>query len=148
MAIEQRGLKADADGEVMDEGIVPSECTAKSIIWDGDLTTMFSGFETTRIIFIFDCCYSGGMTDLKANGRIICTASAETGVSYESSTLQSGVFTYCFVNEGMLQGKADITPKDEVVTVEEAFDYAKANVPTIVSQKPVISDSFENDLRL
>ncbi|MGQ9691561.1 MAG: caspase family protein, partial [Thermoproteota archaeon] len=120
-----RGLKADADKEVVDEGIVPYECTAENVIWDGDLTLMFSNFDTTRIIFIFDSCYAGGMTDLKASGRVIAMASTESGVSYESSTLGNGVFTYYFVDEGMFQGLADITPTDGVITVEEAFDYAK-----------------------
>lgn len=141
-----RGLRADADKELIDEGIVPYECTAESVIWDGDLASMFSGFETTRIIFIFDSCYAGGMTDLKAEGRIVAMASTESGVSYESSTLENGVFTYYFVDEGMIHGKADTTPTDGYVTVEEAFDYAKANVPAVVSQTPTISDSFENDL--
>jgi hypothetical protein len=88
------------------------------------------------------------MTDLKASGRIICMASTELGVAYESSALHNGVFTYYFVDEGMYQGKADTTPKDGSVTVEEAFDYARANVPTVAPQKPTISDSFENDLLL
>lgn len=143
-----RGLRADADKETVDEGIVPYECTAGSVIWDGDLASMFSGFNTTRIIFIFDSCYAGGMTDLKAEGRIVVMASTESGVSYESSDLGNGVFTYYFVDEGMIQGKADTTPTDGHVTVEEAFDYAKSNVPTVVSQTPTISYSFANDLLL
>ncbi len=151
-----RGIKADSDKEVIDEGIVPWESTTESVIWDGDLASMFGDFDTTRIIFIFDSCYAGGMTDLKASGRVIVMASTESGVSYESSTLQHGIFTYYFVNEGMLQGKADVYDHDKDgtlgepfdVVVEEAFDYAKANVPNVASQTPTISDSFENDLLL
>jgi len=66
-----------------------------------------------------------------------------------------GVFSHLFVNEGMLQGKADkydhdkdetLSEKEDVV-VEEAFDYAKANIPPYlnVRQKPVISDNFTPD---
>lgn len=143
-----RGLKADADRETIDEGIVPWECAAGAVIWDGDLTLMFSDFDTTRIIFIFDSCYAGGMTDLKASGRVIAMASTESGVAYESSTLENGVFTYYFVDEGMLQRLADTTPKDGLITVEEAFDYAKANVVAVVPQTPTISDSFDDDLLL
>ena len=143
-----RGLKADADKEAKDEGIVPYDCTAETVIWDGDLASMFSDFEATRIIFIFDTCYAGGMTDLKATGRIIAMASTENGVAYESSTLRSGVFTYYFVYDGMLLGSADTTPDDGLVTVEESFDYAKAMVPAVVRQTPTISDSFDDDLLL
>ncbi len=143
-----RGVKTDADPETIDEGIVPYECTVESIIWDGDLASMFSKFDTKRIIFIFDCCYAGGMTDLKASERIIVMACAENKLAYESSTLENGVFTYYFVNEGMINGLADTTPNDGKITVEESFDYAKANVPTVVPQTPTISDSFKNDLLL
>jgi len=143
-----RGIANDGDKEVIDEAIVPYECTSDALIWDGDLKQMFSDFEASRIIFIFDSCYAGGMTDLKASGRVVCMASTESCASYESSILQNGVFTYYFVDEGMYQGKADTTPSDGKVTVEEAFDYARANVPTVVPQKPTISDSFENDLLL
>jgi len=143
-----RGRANDGDKEAVDEAVVPYECTSESLIWDGDLKSMFSDFETTRIIFIFDSCYAGGMTDLKATGRIIVVACSESGLSYEDSTWENGQFTYYFVDKGVLQGLAD--EYDNVggvpdVTIEEAFDYAKANC---AYQKPVISDSFTNDMLL
>ncbi|MBS7635125.1 caspase family protein [Candidatus Bathyarchaeota archaeon] len=143
-----RGKASDGDKELIDEAIVPYECTAESLIWDGDLKQMFSDFETTRIIFIFDSCYAGGMTDLKADGRIVVMACSESGLSYESSAWENGQFTYYFVDQGILLGKADIYDHDgdketSDVVIEEAFDYAKANCQY---QTPTISDSFENDL--
>jgi hypothetical protein len=58
----------------------------------------------------------------------------------------------------MLQGKADKYDHDKDgvlseptdVVVEEAFDYAKANIPPYlkIRQKPVISDNFDKDLLL
>ena len=151
-----RGLRADDDPEVIDEGIVPYECTSESIIWDGELASMFSDFDTKRIIFIFDCCYAGGMTDLEAEGRIVVMATTEDRFAYESSTLENGVFTYYFVEKGMLQGRADVydhdrdgdLPEPDDVTIEEAFDYAKPLVEETAPQTPTISDSFENDLLL
>ncbi|MEM3419078.1 MAG: caspase family protein [Nitrososphaerota archaeon] len=146
-----RGKANDGDKESIDEAIVPYECTAESLIWDGELKTLFAEFETSRIIFIFDSCYSGGMTDLKANGRIVVMASTENGLSYEGEGWQNGVFTYYFVDKGMYQGLANTHDYSEIegnepATIEEAFDYARANVPSVVSQTPTISDSFENDL--
>ncbi|MEM3407817.1 MAG: caspase family protein [Nitrososphaerota archaeon] len=146
-----RGKANDGDKESIDEAIVPYECTAESLIWDGELKTLFAKFETSRIIFIFDSCYSGGMTDLKANGRIVVMASTENGLSYEGEGWQNGVFTYYFVDKGMYQGLANTHDYSEIegnepATIEEAFDYARANVPSVVSQTPTISDSFENDL--
>ncbi|MFH7836275.1 MAG: caspase family protein, partial [Candidatus Aenigmatarchaeota archaeon] len=49
-----RGKVNDGDKESIDEAIVPYECTAESLIWDGELKTLFAKFETSRIIFIFD----------------------------------------------------------------------------------------------
>jgi len=141
-----RGKANDGDNELIDEAIVPYECTAESLIWDGELAQMFSKFKTSRIIFIFDSCYAGGMNDLKADGRIVAMACSESGLSYEFGNLQNGQFTYYFVEEGILNGNADIydqIPEQPDVTVEEAFDYAKANCNY---QTPTISDSFKNDL--
>jgi len=146
-----RGKANDGDSENIDEAIVPWECTADSLIWDGELAQLFSSFATSRIIFIFDSCYSGGMTDLKADGRIILMACSENGLSYEFESLQNGQFTYYLIDEGIIRGMADVwdhngdnllSQPGDVVT-EEAFDYARANC---VRQTPAISDSFKNDL--
>jgi hypothetical protein len=125
-----RGKANDGDKELIDEAIVPWECTAESLIWDGELAQMFFSFATSRIIFIFDSCYAGGMTDLKADGKIVVMACSESGLSYEFETLENGQFTYYFVEQGITGGKADIYDHVENqadVTIEEAFDYAKAN---------------------
>ncbi|MEM2082056.1 MAG: caspase family protein [Candidatus Bathyarchaeia archaeon] len=143
-----RGKANDGDKEAVDEAIVPYECTTDSLIWDGQLAALFSGFAASRIIFIFDSCYSGGMKDLAVAGRIVVMACAESSLSYEFESVQNGQFTYYFVDQGMLSGSADTI--DHVsgqadVTVEEAFDYAKVNCKY---QNPVISDLFANDLLL
>ena len=73
--------------------------------------------------------------------------------SYEGDAWEHGEFTYYFVEEGMLVGKADIydhdgddvLPESDDVVVEEAFDYAKANCSY---DKPTISDEFADDLLL
>jgi len=124
-------------------------------IWDGQLRDWFADFATSRIIFIFDSCLAGGMTDLAASGRVINMACSETGYSYESSSWGGGhgQFTYYFVDQGMLSGLAGkydyngdgILYQPQDVSVEEAFDYSKANCRW---QTPTISDSFINDLLL
>lgn len=143
-----RGKANDGDKEAIDEAIVPYECTYESLIWDGQLATLFSDVAASRIIFIFDSCYAGGMTDLAAAGRIVVMACAEPSLSYEFESVQNGQFTYYFADQGMLQGYADtidhISGRADV-TVEEAFDYAKANCKY---QTPALSDLFANDLLL
>ena len=142
------GKAEDGDKEKIDEAIVAHDGSKLVPIWDGELKEWFSGFNTTRIIFIFDSCLAGGMTDLKGTDRIINMACSESGLSYEDDSWGNGQFTYFFVDQGMLANKAD--KYDNIaevadVTIEEAFDYAKANCRM---QKPTISDSFSDDLLL
>lgn len=132
----------DNDAERKDECIIPWEIESNYYIWDGDLSEEFSTFESTRILFYFDSCYSGGMKDLAGSGRLICMACKENQVSWEMSQYENGQFTYYFVDQGMLAGKADAN-NDGFVTCEEAFDYAKANCQ---SQTPTPSDNFPDDM--
>jgi hypothetical protein len=77
-------------------------------------------------------------------------ATTESGYAYESDAWENGEFTYYFVEQGMHLGAANVhdyyndgTGKPKHVTVEEAFDYAKANCDY---DKSTIGDEFENDL--
>jgi len=153
------GTKAvayDGDEERMDEAIVSHDGNPSGsliAIWDGQLKDWFAGFNTSRIIFIFDSCLAGGMTDLAGANRVINMACSESGTAYEGLWGNNGQFTYFFVDQGMLASQADrydhdqdtILPEAKDVTIEEAFDYAKANCRR---QTPTISDSFSNDLLL
>lgn len=164
----------EADG--VDEMIVVHDGSAVEGISDDMLVSWFSGFQASRIIFIFDTCLAGGMNDLadeepSENGRVVVMSTEENKYAYVYSTGGSdidgdgiedgeGVFSHFFVNEGMLKGLADkyehgIDDGDnatlgEDVVVEEAFDYAKQNIPPWLKrrQKPVISDGFNDDLLL
>jgi len=94
------GRAADGDSEVIDEAIVVHDGNPDGqilLIWDGQLKTWFEDFPTSRVIFIFDSCYSGGMTDLAAEGRIVAMASEEREFSLESAEWGHGQFTYYFL---------------------------------------------------
>jgi len=111
------------------------------MILDIELAGAFEGFGTDRIVFIFDCCYAGGMTELAGEGRIVCMAAeagqqaAEVGEAYAALfppglpdplgilDAENGLFTYLFAELGMMAGYADFN-MDGYVTVEEAFDFA------------------------
>jgi len=165
--IDEAIVVHDSDGEMDADGYSDLD-----FIWDGELRTLFNDFATTRIVFVFDTCRAGGMNDVATDvngiiidGRVISMATEETKSAYVYSTAGEdvdgdgigdgeGVFTRLFANEGMLQGLADkynqLKTIDNNVAVEEAFDYAKKNVPRSLKgrQKPVISDKFLNDLLL
>jgi len=147
-----KGLAQDWDKERVDEGIVVHDGTNITYIWDGELQAEFSGIGTSRIIFIFDTCLAGGMKkDLEEPGRVIAMATSENGTAVEGDAWGNGEFTYYLVDEGTLQGKANVHDYDgdgyigqaEWVTVEEAFDYAKANC---AYDRPTIGDDFDDDL--
>jgi len=144
-----KGKADDGDKNNVDQSIVVQEVVQGTLqfafIWDGELVQWFSGFQTSRIIFVFDSCLAGGMAVLKAPGRVVCMASTINSMSLEGAAWGGGhgQFTYYFAEEGMWNAKADVRPKDNQVTVEEAFDYAKANCK---SQTPTIADGFTNDL--
>lgn len=148
-----KGIAEDGDKEKQDEAIVAHDGEQLVPIWDGELKGAFAGFpDGARIIFIFDTCLAGGMKkDLEESGRVIAMATTENGLAYESPAWENGEFSYYFVDQGTLQGKANIHDYDhdgemaepDEVTVEEAFDYAKASC---AYDKPTIGDSFENDL--
>lgn len=159
----------DTNDEPIDEALLVYNNAedGADYLWDGELKTAFDDFPTDRVVFIFDTCLAGGMNDVasgEGSGRIVVMATAENLSAYVYSRASEdvdedgqldgeGVFTHFFVNEGMLQGLAeeyDNLPDREDVTVEEAFDYVKENIPPYLKhrQKPVISDEFTNDLLL
>lgn len=169
------GEADDGDNEIIDEGIIVHDNNGSmdldgyktlDFIWDGELKSWFSGFATSRIVFIFDTCRAGGMNDVASDGRIVVMATAEDKSAYVYSTVGEdvdgdgqqdgeGVFSRLFVHEGMLDGLADEYDHDnddstQDVVIEEAFDYAQKNIPSYLKrkQKPVISDRFVDDLLL
>jgi len=137
-------------------------------IWDKELKGAFKSFDTSRIICIFDCCLAGGMTDLKNNGRVICMATTQDGYAAEYGEaygppipdigpVNHGLFTYFLAVAGMQYGLADIydhdsNPSTPDVTVEEAFDFARASLEGMslafpeLWQIPTINDLFRKDL--
>ena len=131
----------DGDRERRDECIISSD---DQYIWDGTLTYWFDGIASQRLFFYFDSCYAGGMTDLAGYGRLICMACRENQVAFESQGLQNGLFTHYFVDQGILERKADLNTVDGIVTFEEAFDYAVANIS---GQTPQASDNFNDDMQ-
>jgi hypothetical protein len=128
----------DGDPEVVDEGIVSADLY---LILDGQLRSMFAGFDSQKIAFIFDSCFSGGMDDLAGDGRVVVTACAEGEYSWDgTSEMENGVFTYHYM--------AGLYSLD---TIECAFTYAAplatADVLTLygATMDPQIFDHYTGD---
>jgi len=128
----------DGDTEYTDEAIVSADLY---LILDGQLRQKFFTFESPKISFTFDTCFSGGMDDLQGNGRVVVAACSETQYSYDgTSDQQNGVFTYYYM-DGLDTGN----------TVEGAFTYAEPLAHEFVAQNynaqmdPQMYDQYAGD---
>jgi len=128
----------DGDTERTDEAIVSADLY---LILDGQLKQKFSTFDSQKISFTFDSCFSGGMDDLQGNGRVVVAACSETQYSYDgTSDQQNGVFTYYYMD--------GLNARN---TVEGAFTYAAPLAHDFVAQNynaqmdPQMYDQYAGD---
>ncbi|UCE73784.1 MAG: caspase family protein [Methanomassiliicoccales archaeon] len=128
----------DGDTEIRDESII---CWELKHILDGFLRDAFSSFESHKIAFIFDSCFSGGMDDLAGSGRVVVTACDEDELSWDGADWQqNGAFTYYYL-EGL----------DIYNTVEGAFTYGTPLAHDFVlseysyDMNPQIYDQYDGD---
>jgi len=138
----------DIEGDSKDECIVSWDMYG---ITDGYLADLFATFESQKIMVWFGSCFSGGMDDISARTTftgVLCAACQENQYGYDVYGLGNTLFGYYYIDEGMLQGLGD-NNGDGIVTVEEAFNYAKPLVQHFVENSdPYISDKYDGDLHL
>ena len=157
-APDSQGWDTDREADGYDEGIVSYDMYG---LPDGLLRQKFSAFETNKFALIFGSCYSGGMfddlnVDLRAPGRVICSASKANQYGWDYLRLGNTLFGYYFIDEGILQGKADGATlagvetsgvTDGQVSIEEALAYAYPPVTAAQAQsQPQIYDGFAGEL--
>lgn len=128
----------DGDGEYTDEAIVSADLY---LILDGQLTQQFADFNSQKISFTFDSCFSGGMDDLSSSGRVVVTGCGETQYTYDgTSAQQNGVFTYYYV-DGL----------NEYHTVQGAYGHAAPLAKDFIAENyganmdPQIYDQYDKD---
>jgi hypothetical protein len=128
----------DGDTEYTDEAIVSTDLY---LILDGQLRKMFSDFDSHKISFTFDSCFSGGMDDLQGSGRVVVAACGENEYSWDGTrTQKNGVFTYYYM-----------TGLNNANTVEGAFSYAEPLAHNFVlthygyQMNPEIYDQYGGD---
>jgi hypothetical protein len=142
--------------------------TKQVFIYDYELLEILDKFKG-KVVVILDTCHSGGMMESpkysskNAINQVILAACGKNAVTVVRPFKNHGAFTYRLL-EG-LNGKADEN-NDEIITAEEAFDYAKSKLLitpqikdlNIVEDIPINGDftltrtrqknSFFNDLLL
>lgn len=142
--VGQGGWGRGGGRSVTQQGIVTDEGRGEAVdfLWDYELANAFSNFDTNRLVFIFDSCLSGGMTDLAGQDGIVCMATTNTGIAAEAGEvtlpdgsvidIEHGLFTYFLL--GALSGAFpqaaayDYGTRVPVVTVEEAYNFASSSL--------------------
>jgi helicase len=134
-----------------------------------ELTQIFSNIPAMRLLFVLDCCFSGGMgakvlmpetrsRDLRSAaelleqmagaGRVIIAASAANEPAWENARLQHGLLSYHFM-EGLLGAPGVV--EGERVRLYRLLDHvARAVVESArtigAEQHPAVRGTFEGDL--
>ena len=126
---------------------------------DDQLNDWLKAIKTTKLLWVFDCCFSGGIVKKGRRGKgnvpiapgqkgkviengndqfyfqnkalIASSDSNETSIEI-GGKINHGVFTYWFA-QGMDPRKADLN-RDQVVTVLEAFEWSSRRVTGMAKQ--------------
>jgi hypothetical protein len=128
--ITDTSVSAEPDGldeflGAFDTGIEP----VTTLILDDDLQTRLSRLETRHLAILLDSCNSGGM-EVSNSQRAVLAASQEDQVSWETSELEHGVFTF-YVLEAMLDPASD-TNGDGWLSIQEIEAYIRERIAQYV----------------
>lgn len=133
----------DGDGEVVDEGLWPSD---NRFITDRRFAQLVDGVAGRSWVNIA-ACEAAGLADrgLARNGRVLTLSSREDEKSYEDPSVGNSVWGYFLIDEALAAGWAD-QDDDGDVTVQEAFSFAAPRATKRTSkqargpQRPVLVD--------
>lgn len=138
----------DGDGEARDVAIWAAD---NKLLVDGDLGDALGRVRASKMWINLAVCRAGGFNDpgMLKSGRVITYSSPESELSYEDPDLQHSVFGWHSIVQGMRNREADANG-DGIVSVEEAFSYAKPLVTEHTSgrQHPTIADSYSGSFTL
>jgi hypothetical protein len=93
-------------------------------IFDLELDLLLDQLPCDDKIVLIDACNSGGfISEVQASNRFIMTACQTSQLSWETSELRHGVFTYYFIDSIFV---APDSNGDDVRSLEEQFSYARS----------------------
>ena len=121
---------------------------ASSTLTDADFRDIFEGLNATQLILVIDACHAGGALSLRGGqlgpfnsttfaqmaydkGVFFLGAALDEQLALEERSFGHGLLTHVLVNEGLLTGKADRIPADDVITVREFLEYPLTGVPAL-----------------
>jgi len=174
------GVEPDPTGEEPDGNskyIIPHDTDPGNLfstaIQNSTITRMLQRVQSNQMVFLIDCCYSGGVTtgqelvksvsppstkvetdvynELSGSGRVIISASLPDQVSFELPKLNHGIFTYNLI-EG-ISGKADFNQDGVVSLISEMYPYLSREVSQMAHslgfrQNPMLKCQIVGDIVL
>ncbi|MGH2722549.1 MAG: caspase family protein [Actinomycetota bacterium] len=121
----------DKDGEALDEFLWPHD---NQFISDGEFSNYLKGIGGYAWIGIAACEAAGFDDGVNSDRRIFTAASAEHEKGYEYPAWNNSIWTGLFIDQGMLQGRAD-ADADGKVTFAEAAGYAGRIAPAMTARQ-------------
>jgi len=139
---------SDGDSESMDVGLWASD---NRTVWDGTIGKELGKVRARHMWIGISSCRAGGFSDsgMVKSGRILTYSSPQSELSYEDPQAHTTVFGWYMINAAMQNGAGDANG-DGVVTVEEAYKYARPQVisRTRNKQHPKIIDKLSGSMSL
>jgi ATP-dependent DNA helicase len=174
------GVEADLTGEEPDGNskyLIPHDARLGSLfstaILNSTMTTMLERINSNQIIFLLDCCYSGGFGDTQGSirsiasratrvqtdvyrdfagsGRVVISASLPNQLSMELPELNHGIFTYNLLRG--ISGEADTNQDGSIALVCELYPFLHLAVGNMARdygfmQEPMLKCQIAGDLIL
>ena len=174
------GVEVDLAGEESDghsKYLIPHDAILGSLfstaILNSMVTTMLRRINSNQMIFLIDCCYSGGSTsgqeiiksisppstkvetdvyrDFSGSGRVVISASLPSQLSFELPQLDHGLFTYNLLRG--VSGEADSNRDGLVTLISEIYPFVIREVSSMArsygfQQNPMLKCQVTGELVL
>jgi uncharacterized caspase-like protein len=144
-AADSEGWDSDTESDGQDEGMVSYDFYG---LPDGFLEQKLSPLESQKVALCFGSCHSGGMfddaSDLQGANRVVASACQADEYAWDYFFLGNTLWGKYFVDEGLLQGLADLEGDD---SIEEAHAYAYVKVTGERSDShPQLNDQYVGEM--
>lgn len=129
--VKQTGGDPDRDGEAIDEYLWAAD---NRFIADSELAAWIKRIRGKSWTDIAGCEAAGFDDGLSGPTRLFTSSSLEHEKSFEHPGWRNSIFTGLFVDQGILQKRADANG-NKLVSVQEGFRYAEREAPRLTAKQ-------------
>jgi len=99
------------------------------VIWNTDLGSEFSNFDSDHIFFFFDSCHSGGMDSVAGSGRYVSQTAGQMEYGLDAPRHEHGMWTYWFLEHSMNDlGNSDLVRAHDIASPLATNDAASGQM--------------------